>query len=152
MADNRGSPVSRFAFKAPEFERINPARPLDPEPATRDLSVQNGQDHARIDGASHGQSANHVAPEVRTEVTDVLRANYQREVAAGRFHVPSTPDRKRRQRWRNYLLGMFAANGVFIPLAVISGPSNPFLFVYALAGSAICSSVITWQTWGLRTD
>lgn len=160
MADDAESPSPKYGFKAPEFKRVNAERPTAPEPTRPadlplpplDRRAYDVKELAQLAVAGRQQLGHNHAPKVRTEVNDALDTNHQRDVAAGLFHVPHAPDLKRRRRWRNYLVAMITTNGVFGSIAVLSGPGNPFAFVSAIAGCAICSSVITWQTWGLRTE
>lgn len=160
MADDAESPSPKYGFKEPEFKRVNAERPPAPEPTRPadlplpplDRRAYDVKELAQLAVAGRQQLGHNQAPKVRTDVNDALDTNHQRDVAAGLFHVPHAPDLKRRRRWRNYLLALLATNGVFVPLAVTSGPQNPFLFAFSIAGSALCTTILTWQTWGLRTE
>jgi hypothetical protein len=160
MADDAEPPTPAYGFKSPDFPRVNPERSPPPEPGRPadlplpplDRRAYDVKELAALAGAGRDQLGTNAPAEERNQVHDALDLNHQHAVAAGLFHVPRAPDLKRRRRWRNYILAMLATNGFFIPLAVMSGPTNPFLFTYSIAGSALCTSIITWQIWGLRTE
>jgi hypothetical protein len=160
MADDAAPRSPTYGFKAPEFHRVNAERPAAPEPVRpEDLPLPpldrrafEVKELAQLAHAGRDPLGRNTPTATRNDVHTTLDLNHQRAAAAGLFYVAPTPDLKRRRRWRNYLLAMLVTNGIFVPLAVMSGPRNRFLFVYAIAGSAICSSVITWQVWGLRTE
>ena len=160
MADDDASPPPTYGFKAPSFECVNPARPLTPEqtrPADLplpplDRRAYDVKELAALAMAGREKLGTNTPPPVRNDVNDALDTNHQRAVAAGAFHVAPVPDLKLRRRWRAYLLAMMATNGFFVPLAVMSGPSNPVLFAYSIAGSALATTAITWQIWAMRTE
>jgi hypothetical protein len=115
-----------FRFKPTDFERLNPAAP---DPAADPTGV--------------------VAP---PDIPALLRQNAEHDRRAGWYHVPATRDAKQRRRLTRYLVALVLVD---LPLGWIAwgcGHTDPFPFVAALAGLALYTSRLTWETWFLRTD
>jgi hypothetical protein len=110
MADDDASPQPAYGFKAPAFERVNPARPLEPEqtPPVRtcllppldrrayDVKKELAAPLAMAAREKLGTNTPPPYPERRER-----RARHQpprRAVAAGAFHVAPAPDLKLRRR------------------------------------------------------
>ena len=155
-------PRKIYGFKPREFERANPARPPAPSdalPPVPDPGIP-AADAGKIDvndliraGASVGPPLGSNAVVNRdNEVHTILRENLQRDIAAGHYELGPLDDSKRRRRIRNY---WFALAVVDIPLGLFAnwmGHDAAIPFVCAIAGMAMFTAWITWETFFLRTN
>ena len=160
MPDQPDDPPRKFyGFKAREFERANETGAPPPPPAAEvDPGITAGPNR-RIDvreliriGAGQGsQLGSNAVANRANEVHGILRDNLARDRAAGHYGLGTLDDSKRRRRIRNYWL---ALAGVNIPLGLIAlffGPGAAIPFVCAIAGIAMFTAAMTWQTFFLRT-
>lgn len=158
--DDADPPRKFYGFKAPEFDRLNPP-PVAPPPASTDVSPDPGipaASAAPIDVKEIFRQASARDPEPltrehrveQTEVHGILRENLERANAAGlnRVDVSKRPSRRKRDYWTLLILG----NAIFITVALLSGPGNPIMFVYAIAGIGAFSAGLTWIMWHIMDD
>jgi hypothetical protein len=160
MSDEPDPPRKVYGFKPREFERANPARPEAPSgdaPAPDPGIAPAGDEKINVHdliraGAGGGSQLGHNQVANRAnDVHEILKDNLQRDVAAGRYDLGVLDDSKRRRRIRNYCIGMAVVN---IPLGVFAykiGHGAAIPFVCAIAGMAMGTSYLTWQTFFLRT-
>jgi hypothetical protein len=161
MEDEPDPPRRVFGFAPRDFVRANrppgerrrhdtPANPdADSNPDSEKPIVR---DIARIapgDGSPlrANSPANH-----ENDVHHILRLNLESDQARGWYDVEPGKDEKRRRRIRNYVIALLAINTPLGLIAWLSGHTDPFPFVSAIAGMAFLSAQITWETWFLRTD
>ena len=159
MRDEPDPPRRVYGLKPTEFERLNePAKGSAPLPAGPDPGIPSVRDE-RIDvkelirigaqGPAAG-AAKPVAP--LNEVHAMLKDNLTKDCAAGLFHVEAKPDLKRRRRMTRFWIGLAVVD---IPLglfAAIAGHGAGIPFVCSIAGIAMFTSWIIWETFFLRTD
>jgi hypothetical protein len=160
MPDDADPPRKFYGFKPAEFPRANrPAGEAPVSDPTPDPGVVPITDK-RIDLNELIRAANGVGSPLGTnavvnrsnEVHGVLRDNFERDQAAGLFHVEAVPDKKRRRRIRNYCLGLVVVNGPLGAFAWLIGAGAAIPFVCAIAGIGMFTALLTWQTFFLRTD
>ena len=160
MPDETEPPRKFYDFKPRDFERANAAPPAaaDSPVPTPDPGIT-PSDAGRIDvhdliraGVRPGRQLgpNQVTNRAN-EVHDMLRDNLRRDEAAGLFEVRNLDDSKRRRRIRNYWIFLSIVD---IPLGLFAfwiGHGNAIPFVCAIAGIAMFTSWLTWETFFLRT-
>ena len=160
MPDEPDPPRQAYGFKPREFERANPARPAAPSPdapapdpgitVASDEKI-NVHDLIRASAGAGRQLGSNAIVNRTNEVHDVLRANFERDVAAGHYDLGVLDDSKRRRRIRNYWIAIVAFD---TPLAVIAfsmGHEVAIPFTCAIAAIALFTSYLTWNTFFLRT-
>jgi hypothetical protein len=159
MEDEPAPPRKIYGFKPKEFERANPApasaeTPIpapDPGIPVADPGKINVHDLIRA-GAGAGPQLGHNAGKNRTnEVHEILRENLQRDIAAGHYELGELDDSKRRRRILYYWLGLAAVDLPLGAFAFWIGHGAAIPFVCAIAGIAMFTSYLTWQTFFLRT-
>lgn len=159
MQDEPDQPRKFYGFKPKEFERVNePAKGQAPLPTGPDPGIPSVRDE-RIDvkeliriGAQGpaADAAKPVAPS--NEVHAMLKDNLTKAQAAGLFHVEAKPDLKRRRRLTLFWIGLAIVD---IPLGLFAatvGHSAAIPFMFSIAGIAMFTSWIIWETFFLRTD
>jgi hypothetical protein len=129
--DNAQDPAGgNLKLKAREFVRINePGGAADPAP-TDGLPRDTGGD----------------------DVHEMLRLNADHETAKGLYRVKPGGESKLRRRILVYIATLVAVDAPLSYVAWHSGHSDPFPFVFALAGIAYFTAQLTWEAWFLRTD
>ena len=161
MSDEPEPPRKTYGFKAREFERANPARP----PAALDVTVPapdpgiplddsgkiNVHDLIRAGAGTGTQLGNNAVVNRDNEVHGILRENLQRDMAAGHYDLGNLDDSKRRRRIRDYWILMALINGPLGAFAYSIGHEMAVPFVFAIAGMALLSTLLTWKTFFLRT-
>ena len=161
MQDPPDPPRKVYGFKPREFERANTVPPAAPDtpPIAPDPGIV-ASDSGKIDvrdlirtGAGGGSplSANKVENRAN-EVHDILRANYQRDVAAGHYDLGVLDDSKRRRRIRNYWLALAAFDLPLGAYAYWLGHEMAIPFVCSIAAIMLFSVTLTWKTFFLRTN
>lgn len=160
MSDEPDPPRKMYGFKPREFERANPARSEAPTPeasapdpgiAAADDGKINVHDLIRAGAGAGRQLGSNAVANRANEVHDVLKANYQRDVAAGHYDLGVLDDSKRRRRIRNFWIAVIVFDTPFALFAFWIGHTNPIPFVCAIAAIAIFTSTLTWKTFFLRT-
>lgn len=161
MQDEPDPPRRHYGFKAKEFDRANtvppesaPEQPVKPDPGIvpaidRKIDVH---DLIRASGMPEDQPGSNQLPHRTNEVQDILRENYQRELAAVGYDVGPLGDSKRRKRIRNYCIAMLLINLPLGLAAAASGPGSAMTFVCSISAMAMLSTWLTWNTFFLRTD
>jgi hypothetical protein len=161
MQDEPDPPRKTYGFKPREFDRANAPRPAAPGDANSpapDPGIT-AADAGKIDvndliraGAGMGpQLGSNAVVNRDNEVHGMLRENLKRDVAAGHYDLGVLDDSKRRRRIRNYWIGMVAVNIPLGSFAYWIGHGAAIPFVCALAGMAMLSARMTWETFFLRT-
>jgi hypothetical protein len=159
MPDESDPPRKFYGFKPKEFERANeiPAALTNSAPqadpgivpaATGKIDVN---ELIRAGAGSGRQLGSNAVRNRENEVHAMLHDNYVTAKVAGQFQVENLDDSKRRRRIRNYWLAMAAMN---VPLGFFAwylGPGDAMPFIFALAGMALFSAKLTWETFFLRT-
>ena len=159
MQDEPDPPRKTYGFKPREFERANPMSQSQPaETPSADPGILPAADgkidvHALIRaGAGAGsQLGSNAVANRDNDVHGILRANLARDQAAGHFDLGPLDDSKRRRRIRNY---WFAIVAVDLPLGAFAywiGHGAALPFVSAIAGIAMFTAWLTWETFFLRT-
>jgi hypothetical protein len=161
MQDEPDPPRRIYGFKPREFERANAARPPEPSEASSPApdpgitAAETGKidvnDLIRAGAGTGPQLGSNAVVNRDNEVHGMLRDNLQRDIAAGHYDLGVLDDSKRRRRIRNYWIAMALVN---IPLGAFTywvGHSQALPFVCAIAGMAMLTSYLTWQTFFLRT-
>lgn len=163
MADDPDPPRKYFQLKPKEFESVNervptpapppgdPAAP-DPGPTTVDTGRIDVRDIFRQANTPGRVLGSHAPANRANEVHGVLQEKYAHDVATGHYELGVLDDSKRHRRLRNYWIGLLAINLPLGGIAALAGPRAPLPFVCAIAGMAIGTAVITWQTFFLRTE
>jgi hypothetical protein len=162
MKDEPGPTRRVFGFEPREFVRAN--RPPG-EPRRHDTPANPGaesnpdsekpidvRDMARIASGDGSPLRTPPPADRKNEVHGILRFNLERDQARGWYDVEPGTDKKRRRRIRNYVIALLAINTPLGLIAWLSGHTDPFPFVSAIAGMAFLSARVTWETWFLRTD
>jgi hypothetical protein len=162
MADDPDPPRKFYQLKPKEFEVVNERVPTSPTPADSPAPDPGpmAADHARIDVRDIFRQANtpgkvlgHNGPvNTANEVHDLLREKHARDVATGQYELGPLDDSKRRRRIRNYWIAIVALNVPLGCFAMLMGPQAAIPFVCAIAGMALGTSYLTWQTFFLRTE
>jgi hypothetical protein len=160
MQDEPDPPRKFYGFKPKEFDRANtvppapaPEQPVKPDPGIAPAIDQKIDVHELIRaGATPGQqlSSNQLRHRAN-EVHDILRENYQRELAARGYDVGLLDGSKPRKRIRNYCLAMLLINFPLGLAAAFSGPRDPIPFVCSIGAMAMLSAWLTWNTFFFRT-
>lgn len=162
MTDEPDPPRKIYGFKPKEFERANPsptpgetpAPTPDPGIPVADAGKINVHDLIRA-GAEIGPSlGNNAVKNRENEVHEVLRQNFQRDVAAGHFELGELDDSKRRRRIRNYWIAIVAFDAPMAAFAIWIGHASQAAvipWVCSIAAIALFTSYLTWQTFFLRT-
>ncbi len=162
MSDESDPPRKFFQLKPKEFQAVNEGVPPPPEideTATPDRGP-NAADTGRIDVRDHFKQAGAPQPvvppgarrEKENDVQKLLREQFARDQAAGQYELGPLDDSKRRRRIRNYWIAIAVIN---IPLGLFAyriGHGLAIPFVCAIAGMALATSWLTWQTFFLRTE
>ena len=162
MQDEPDPPRKFYGFKPREFERANPAPPPAPSdslPPAPDPGIA-AADAGKIDvrklirvGAGDGpQLGANAAKNRDNEIHGILRDNLARDVAAGRCELGPLDDSKRRRRIRNYWLALLAVDVPLGAFAFWIGHGAALPFVFAIAGIAMFTAWLTWETFFLRTN
>ncbi len=103
-------------------------------------------------GTAKFESVNHpTAGPPAIDVQQMLMENVARANAAGLNELAPSPPRRSRRR-RDYWLLMIGGNSLLGLIAALSGPSSPFVFVFALAGMALLSAGLSWVMWFVMDD
>ena len=162
MSDELDPPRKVYGFKPREFERANAPRPDAPESANAPLPDPGivAAPDGKIDlheliraGAGHGPQLGSNAVVNRTnEVHDMLQANFRRDRADGHYDLGVFDDSKRRRRIRNYWLALAAVDLPLGAYAAWFGPAGAIPFVCAIAGIAMFTAWLTWETFFFRTN
>jgi hypothetical protein len=159
MQDEPEPPRKFYGFKPREFERANPAqRPAPSEPPAPDPGIPVA-DSGKIDvndlirAGSGGDTplGTNAVKNRDNEIHGILRDNLARDIAAGHYDLGTLDDSKRRRRIRNYWLALAAVD---IPLGAFAfriGHGAAIPFVCAIAGIAMFTAWLTWETFFLRT-
>lgn len=159
MPDEPDPPRKYYGFKPTEFERVNePVKGQAPMPTGPDPGIPSVRDE-RIDVkeliriGAQGPAVDAAKPIVPSnEVHAMLKENLTRERAAGLFHVEAKPDLKRRRRIVHFWVGLAIVD---IPLGLFAatvGHGAAIPFVCSIAGIAMFTSWMIWETFFLRTD
>ena len=162
MSDEPDPPRKFFQLKPTEFQVVNervPPRPGTGEAAAPDTGP-NAADTGRINVKDHFMQAAAPKPvrpakirrEPENDVQALLREQFARDQAAGRYNLGALDDSKRRRRIRNYWIALVVIN---VPLGLFAyriGHQLAIPFVCAIAGMALATSWLTWQTFFLRTE
>jgi hypothetical protein len=161
MADDPDPPRRYFQLKPKEFEVVNervrapapgdPAAP-DPGPTAVDAGRIDVRDIFRQANTPGPVLGSHAPANKANEVHGVLREKYVRDVATGQYELGALDDSKRRRRIRNYWIAIVALNVPLGGFAVLIGPKGAIPFVFAIAGMALGTTYLTWQTFFLRTE
>jgi hypothetical protein len=160
MPDEPEPPRKSYGFKPREFERANPAAPAAPPAAelTRgpDTTVSAGgkieiHDLTRAGAGAGRQLGSNSVVNRRNEVHEVLRENFRHDVAAGHYDLGVLDDSKRRRRILYYWIAIIAFDTPFALFACWVGPHAAIPFVCSISEIVLFSSVVTWQTFFLRT-
>ena len=162
MKDDLDTPRRVFSFEPREFLRAN--RPSG-EPQRDDTAADSGEnpfpdserpidvrDMVRIATTDGPLPRTNAPANIENEVHGILRLNAESDRARGWYDVQADKDKKRRRRFRNYVIALFAINVPLGLIAWLSGHTEPFSFVSAIAAMTLLSAQITWETWFLRTD
>lgn len=152
-------PRKFFGFKPMEFERLNEsANGQAPLPAGPDPGISSAREE-RIDvkeliriGAQRPvvDAARPVVPS--NGIHAMLVENLTKERAAGLFHVEAKPDSRRRRRLIHFWVGLAIVDFPLGLLAATVGHGAAIPFVCSIAGIAVFTSWIIWETFFLRTD
>ena len=162
MPDEPDPPRKFYGFKPREFDVANPhLRPpsSDTAPTPDPGIIPAAGDSGRIDvrdlaktAAGTGSALGHNSiPNRENEVHGILRDNLRRDVAAGRYDLGELDDSKRRRRIRNYWILLLAVDVPLGAFAFFIGHGAPIPFVCAIAGIAMFTAYLTWETFFLRT-
>ncbi len=165
MPDDPAPQRKVYGFKPREFERANPPRageaapanapagspPPDPGIVASDSGKISVHDLIRAGAGSGPQLGNNAVVNRANEVHDMLRANYQRDQAAGGYDLGVLDDSKRLRRIRNYWIAIVLFDGPFAAFAFWIGHGMAIPFVCSIAAIAIVTTVLTWKTFFLRT-
>lgn len=160
MQDEPDPPRRYYGFKSKEFDRANtvvpasaPEQPVKPDPGIAPAIDRKIDVHELIRaGATLGkQLGSNQATHGANEAHDILRENYQRDLATGGYDVGPLDDSKRRKRIRNYCLAMLLINLPLGLAAVFFGPGSALPFVCSIGGMGMLSAWLTWNTFFLRT-
>ena len=161
MQDAPDPPRKFYGFKPRVFDRANAARPSvpadaaisapDPGIAATDTGKIDVNDLIRAGAGAGRQLGSNAVVNRANEVHGMLRENLKRDIADGHYDLGVLDDSKRRRRIRNYWIGMAALNIPLGSFAYWMGPGAAIPFVCALAGMAMLSAKMTWETFFLRT-
>lgn len=161
MEDEPSPPRRVFGFAPREFVRANrpagrpPQHDTPPDPDAESIPATDKPieacDMARNASGEPPFKAN-LRADRENEVHGILRFNVARDRAHGWYDVELGRNKKRRVRIRNYVLALIAINMPLGLIAWLSGHTDPFPFVFAIAGMSYLSARVTWETWFLRTE
>jgi hypothetical protein len=164
MPDEPDPPRKNYGFKPREFDRANAPRPdapadspapsPDPGIAPADPSRIDVKDLIRAGAGTGPQLGSNAVGNRENEVHGILRANLQRDLAAGRYELGALDDSKRRRRIRTYWIAIIAIDVPLGAFAVWIGHDSQAAaipFVCSIAAIALFTSYLTWQTFFLRT-
>lgn len=161
MADDPDPPRKYYQLKPKQFEIVNERVP-SVAPASNDTPDPGpvSADTGRIDVHELFRQANtpgrvlgsHKPTNKANEVHEVLQEKYAHDVATGQYELGVLDDSKRRRRIRNFWLILLAINLPLGALAALAGPRAPLPFVCSIAGMALGTSILLWQTFFLRTE
>lgn len=160
MQDEPDPPRKVYGFKPREFDRANTtpsAAPADTPPPAPDPGIASATGPISVHdliraGAGNGRQLGSNAVVNRpNEIHDILRDNLKKDIAAGHYDLGVLDDSKRRRRIRNYWIAMAAVNLPLGAFAFWIGHGAAIPFVCAIAGMAMFSSKLTWETFFLRT-
>lgn len=162
MPDESDPPRKFYQLKPKEFEVVNERVPPPPDvnPSSAPDSGPSEADDGRIDVRNLFKQASRPAPltklsarlRAENDVHAILREKHARDVATGQYDLGPLDDSKRRRRIRNYWISVVAINAFLGFFAYKIGHTNAIPFVCAIAGMALATSYLTWQTFFLRTD
>lgn len=159
MEDEPDLPRKIFGFAPRDFVRANrpPGERRRQDAPANSAADSNPDSENPIDlrdiASGNGSPLKTNSPANReNEVFNILRSNLEYDQARGWYDVELGKDEKRRRRIRNYVIALLAINTPLGLIAWLSGHTDPFPFVSAIAGMAFLSAQITWETWFLRTD
>ena len=162
MPDDPDPPRKFYQLKPKEYEVVNdrvrpppadaPGLPTpDPGPTAADTGRIDVRDLFKQANTPGRILASGQRPTGANEVHAVLRDQYAREQALGLYELGPLDDAKRRRRIRNYWIAVVVIN---VPLGIFAyriGHGAAIPFVLAIAAMALTTSVLTWQTFFLRT-
>ncbi len=161
MPDEPDPPRKFYGFKPREFESANfhppapsapgatPVAPLSPPPGTGGkIDVRDLARLATPDGTLLSKTP---TPGPENEIHTILRDNLARADAAGLHALGPLDDSKRCRRIRRYWLLLAVVDLPLGTFAFWIGHGAAIPFVFAVAGVAMFTSWLTWETFFLRT-
>ena len=161
MHDEPDPPRKYYGFRPKEFDRANtspaesaPEQPVKPDPGIAPAIDRKIDVHELIRaGAMPGtQLGSNQLRHRANEAHDILRENYQRDLAAGGYDVGPLGDSKRRKQIRNYCLAMLLINLPLGLAAAFFGPGAAIPFACSIGAMGMLSAWLTWNTFFLRTN
>ncbi|MSU23246.1 MAG: hypothetical protein EXS32_05410 [Opitutus sp.] len=160
MPDESEPPRKFYGFKPREFEVANPdaktAPPPDantaPDPgiATAPAGRIDVRELTRIATGAGAALGNNGPVNRENDVHALLREKLAHDQAAGRYGLGVLDDSKRRRRIRNYWLALVAVDVPLGGFAFWIGHGAAIPFVCAIAGIAMFTAYLTWETFFLR--
>ncbi|MEO7412497.1 MAG: hypothetical protein ABIZ81_04000 [Opitutaceae bacterium] len=152
MPDEPDPPRKFYGLRTREdFERANAQ---STQPSTEPTNVRE-----LLKSAGGPRLAGVNSPANRpNEVHAILQQNLERDHAGSWYDVSLRPNLKRRRRIWAFWLALIAVD---VPLGFLAwklaahvrhDQGAAIIFVFAIAGVAMFTAVVVWQTWFLRTE